>query len=258
MLDGTRINLSLISNAKVNGVGNGLDVVTTPGSVDLTGAVYDYAVARHDTAIDFGVTRTTTVRNLAVANILQGSSALYQDSLGVSAARTNLNLSLVNPGLVLPLSSDNVVITAASAGFLDDTIGLTLTSSALVNDLTNVNLASGTVTVTGLAYDFAKPTVSPTRALGNVRVGATANLVVTNTTISNASFQDKLAVAATSSATGVITVADPAAPIAAGQSGNVVLTAMAPGLLTSTAALGFVSQALAGTGLDNLTSRART
>ena len=81
---------------------------------------------------------------------------------------------------------------------------------------TALALAGQSVAVTGVAYDYAKPTVASTLALGNVRTNTAATLGVANTVITNALYQDSLAVAATTTL-GNVLVASPA-NIAAGQS----------------------------------------
>ena len=89
---------------------------------------------------------------------------------------------------------------------VENSVTLTLGSKALtVSGLADASLAAKSVAVTGAVYDYALASVPTTRALGNIRVGATANLSVGNTTATSADFQDRLAVAATSSATGRLT-----------------------------------------------------
>ena len=121
-----------------------------------------------------------------------------------------------------------------AAGSLAGDLTLAFTSKALAaSGLADVGLTGGTVAVTGFAYDLAQASVASTLSVGNVRKGDTATIAVGNTTITNATYQDALQVAATSSNTGVLTVANPA-NIAAGQSGNVTLTTAKAGSLAGT------------------------
>ena len=254
LLDG-RVNLAFSSTGQVDGVDiEGLSSVSTSGSVDVTGAAYAFAVASHDANVAFGNVRPNATRNLSVSNVLLAATATYQDSLRVVATRSNDRLTLANPADIVAGQSANVVVTATAAGFLTDSINLALTSKAAADGLLDGNLSPGTVAVTGAVYDYALASVPTTRDLGNIRVGASANLAIGNTVVSNAAFQDNLAVAATSSAPGVLTVANPGTAIAAGASGNVVLTAAAAGAINGTdVSLVLQSKALAGTGLDDST-----
>ncbi|GBL30557.1 hypothetical protein EMGBS10_17070 [Opitutia bacterium] len=251
----SRINLSFSSTGQVNGVDiEGLTSESTSGSVDITGVAYDFAVATHDATVAFGNVRPSATRNLSVSNVLLGADAAYQDTLRVVATRSNNRLSLANPADIVAGQSANVVVTATAAGFLTDSISLALTSKAAASGLVDGNLSPGSVAVTGAVYDYALASVPASRDLGNMRVGASANLAIGNTVVSNAAFQDNLAVSATSSVPGVLTVANPATAIAAGSSGNVVLTAVAAGAITGTdVSLVLQSKALTGTDLDDFT-----
>jgi hypothetical protein len=104
--------------------------------------------------------------------------------------------------------------------------------------------------ISGAAYDYASPAYTSSLAIGNVRVGASTNKSVTNTTITNASFQDGLDVTATNGGNSKITVTNPG-KIAAGTSGNIVYTANTAGSLATTSSLGLVSDANGVAGLSN-------
>ena len=91
-------------------------------------------------------------------------------------------------------------MTASAAGSLAATLSLGLVSNANnVADLANVTQAGGAIAVTGAAYDYAQATFGgATVAFGNVRTGATSSVALTNTTYTNAAYQDSLdAVAST-------------------------------------------------------------
>ena len=67
----------------------GLTSVSTSGSVDVTGAAYDFAVASHGTSVAFGNVRPNATRNLSVSNVLLGSVAVRfpQTTLQWNAAK---------------------------------------------------------------------------------------------------------------------------------------------------------------------------
>ncbi|NBO16068.1 MAG: hypothetical protein EBV20_13230, partial [Betaproteobacteria bacterium] len=114
---------------------------------------------------------------------------------------------------------------------------------------------AGSLAVTGVAYDYARGVVAAGQSLGNVRVGATAAVTVTNAVVSAAAFQDALAVGATGGNAKLAFVAP--ADIAAGASGDVGVTVLAAGSLADSLTLAFTSKALAGTGLSDLALAAK-
>ncbi|NBO15892.1 MAG: choice-of-anchor D domain-containing protein, partial [Betaproteobacteria bacterium] len=193
--------------------------------------------------------------NLNIANTTV-TSATYQDSLDVTAATSNAKLTLGTVANIGAGVDRDLVVTAAAAGDLAATLTLNLTSNANgVADLTNAALSAKTVTVTGAAYDFANASVATSLALGNIRVQSAKNLAVTNAVRTAAAYQDDLAVAATSSAPGVLGVTNPA-NVAAGATGNVLLSAVKAGVLDGTSvSLGLTSKALA---ISNLADGATT
>ena len=145
----------------------------------------------------------------------------------------------------------------SAAGALADSVSLGFTSNANgVTGLNNATLAAGTLTVTGAAYDLARATVASALALGNVRVGATADLAVANTVISTAAFQDDLSVAA-AGANAKLAYANPA-NIAAGNTGNVGLTVLAAGSLSDSVTLTLGSKALTVSGLADASLAAKS
>jgi hypothetical protein len=227
------------------------DQALTGGALAVTGGVYDLAQPDHAAALALGNVRVGTQRNLAVTNRLL-TEAAYQDSLAVTATAANVRLGVVAPGSTL-LAGDaaNVVVTAAAAGSLADSLALGFVSNANgVAGLDNASLAAGAVTVTGAAYDLALPSLAATSlTLGNVRVGATGSVALTNAVVSAAGFQDSLDTAVLG-APARLAVATPA-NLLASATGNVVVTAAAAGSLAGSVSLGYVSNANGVTGLAN-------
>ena len=157
-----------------------------------------------------------------------------------------------SPALIAAGATRNVVVTAAKAGLLTDTLTLSLTSKAL----TGTGLADGaattqTVAVSGTAYDFAVASHAATLALGNLRVNtAQRTLAVTNALAANgtAAYQDTLDVTATSS-NARLGVVSGATGIAATAAGDVTVKALTAGSLAGSLTLGLTSKAVAGSGL---------
>ncbi|NBP46231.1 MAG: choice-of-anchor D domain-containing protein, partial [Betaproteobacteria bacterium] len=244
------LTVNLTSNA--NGVAGLSDQALTAGAIAVTGGVYDLAQPTHVAALALGNVRVNALANLAVTNRTL-SDAAYQDSLAVAATAAGTRLTLANPGLVAAGAAGNVGVTAAAAGSLADTLTLGFVSNANgVTGLSNATLTSGTVAVTGAAYDLASPSLaSATLALGKLRVGATGAVALTNVVQTNAGYQDSLD-ASVAASNAKLSVAAPG-NLAAGASGNVVVTAAKAGVLTDTLALGYVSNANGVTGLSNAT-----
>ena len=147
-----------------------------------------------------------------------------RDYWRVTATSTNATLGLANPAAIAAGTSGNVVLTpgAATAGSLNSTLTLAFVSDARgISGLSDLTLASSTVAVTGAAYDLAQPAYSDAAlAFGNVRPNTVRNIAVANAlTGASATYQDKLAVAATRS-NAKLSVANPAADITAGESGK--------------------------------------
>jgi autotransporter-associated beta strand protein len=134
-------------------------------------------------------------------------------------------------------------------------VGLTSDANGITG-LSNSTLTSGSIAITGAAYNFASPTLNTTGpvAFGLFHEGsATGNtqiVSISNTTISNPSFQDSLDVSPTSNNTSVT---GNTTNITAGNSGTITLTAntSTAGSLASTVTLGYVSNANGVAGLSN-------
>ena len=242
---------TLTLTSSCNGISGLSDTPLFAGSVSITGTAYDYAQPTYPnaTTVNFGNVRVGTAGTLQVTNSVR-SNASYQDSLVVSADNGgNSLLSVLNPpGAIVANSSGNVAYTAIGAGNLGATGTLTLTSSCNgISGLSDSTLSAGSFTITGTAYDYAQPSYSNAVNLGNVRVGATGTLQVTNSVRSNPSYQDSLVVSSNNGNNSLLSVLNPAGAIVASGSGNVVYTAMgagdlgAAGILTLTSSCNGIS-----------------
>jgi len=242
------------------------DVRTTGATIAVTGAVYDYAQPSFTNAtFILGNVRigAPLSRELPVTNALR-SPAAYQDSLDLTAVSSNPSVVLSLPGTIAPGASGNLSLNAASltrAGSIDAVISFDFISRAVTGSgLADANLAGGTVNVFGAAYEYARPNVTSTLSLGNIRAGSsvTRNLAVTNVVASDPLFQDNLLVTATSSLT-TLALTNPAS-IAAGASGNIVVapSAAVAGSLNSTLTLALLSDARGLFGLADATLTAQT
>ncbi|GBL30559.1 hypothetical protein EMGBS10_17090 [Opitutia bacterium] len=155
-------------------------------------------------------------------------------------------LAVSSPANLAAGSTGYVGVTAAKAGSLAGVVSVALASNTNgVTGLTGATLTAQSLAVTGAAYDFAGATLaSSSLTLGNIRVGATTNLAVTNTLAANgnAAYQDKLP-----SPLPPPTPASPSStrrtspPAAAG---NVGVTAAVAGSLAGTVNLALTSKAL--------------
>ena len=173
------------------------------------------------------------------------TAAAYQDNLRVAATSADTAvLTVASPTDIAAGATGNVTVSAVAAGVLTGaSVSLDLTSKALTaSGLADGATTSQSVAVTGTAYDYAVANVAASFDLGNVRVGATKTLSVGNATVSNAAYQDKLAVTVTAVGNAALgAVAD--ASIAAGQTGVITYSVNAAGALTGTTTLGFTSTA---------------
>ena len=245
-LDGT-VAVALASNA--NGVLGLTGASLTAQTLTVTGAAYDFATAAVASSLTLNNVRTGTLTNVSVGNVVT-TSAAFQDSLDVAATSSNGKLTLTNPANIAAGASRNLVVNAATAGVLDATLTLALTSNANgVNGLNNAGLTAQTIAVTGAAYDLARPTVATTLAIGNRRVGYAADLNIANATLTSATYQDSLDV--TSATSNAKLTLGSVANIAAGVDRNLVVTAATAGVLDATLTLGLTSNANSVTGLTN-------
>ncbi|NBV56067.1 MAG: choice-of-anchor D domain-containing protein, partial [Verrucomicrobia bacterium] len=259
-LDAT-VALALGSNT--NGV-TGLVGETLAGqSIAVTGAAYDYAVAAvTNRDLDFGNVRKGGVlaaQSLAFANTLV-TDAAFQDQLLVATSANNAKLTATGALVTAGTSADlTVAASTATAGTLADALTVALTSKAAAQGLSDKDLGTLNVVVTGGVYDYAQADFSAAPlAFGNVRKGATGltrTVGVTNTVVTNAAFQDSLDV------TGTVANAKLSASAlvntAAGLTGDVTVTASTAlaGSLADTLNLAFVSNA---NGVAGLTGQSLT
>ena len=205
--------------------------------------------------IDFGNVRPgastlSTTRNFANTVTADGFSEALTGS--VSANGTGFTTAAAGTTGVVTLGLDS---TTAGAKTGSSTVTV---SSVGVGTFANTSLVTGTVALSGSVYDLASATVVTTPlALGDIRRNVTANIGVTNTTVSNATYQDNLNVLATATNAN-LSFANPA-DLAAGISGNVVVTAANVGVLNTTISLGLTSKVLTGvTGLTDAALTAQT
>ena len=194
---GAKVGASAVSIESV-GVGGFANTVLRAGNVALSANVYDLASATLGaTSLTLGNVRVAGTAGFDVTNTVV-TDAAFQDSLDVVATAANGKLTFANPARLAAGATGAVTLTAATAGVLDATVAVGLTSNANgLAGLTNVGLAGQSVAVTGAAYDFAQPTVAATLALGNVRARSAGSLAVTNAVVTDAAFQDSLDVTAT-------------------------------------------------------------
>ena len=137
-----------------------------------------------------GNVRVASTAGFDVTNTVV-TDAAFQDKLDVLATSANGKLTIANPASLAAGTTGAVTLTAATAGVLDATVAVGLTSNANgLAGLTNEGLTGQSVAVTGAAYDYAKPTVAATLALGNVRANTVGSLAVANTLVTSADFQD--------------------------------------------------------------------
>ena len=226
-------------------------VVYGGGNVDLN--LYRLATATAPgTSVSLGIVRvgsnltgSASVTNSASSDgfsellkaTVTGSGTGFTGVVGGASGTVNYSLATTQAGI--QSGSASVVLKSTGAGSYSDT-----------------TLNTTSVALGGTAYDYASPTLNTAGpvAFGNVHVGAanpTANLSITNTTITNASYQDKLnASAATDNlkVTGNSFTAQ-----TAGTTGSLTLTAgtATAGSLASTVTLGYVSNANGVSGLSN-------
>ena len=226
-IDNALLHQVVVKSAGVTGV-NLVRVATTTGTLPAT--------------IDFGNVRPgastlSTTRNFANTTTADGFSEALTGS--VSANGTGFTTAAAGTTGTVTLALDSLTA-GAKTGNANVAV-----SSVGVGTFANTSLVTGTVALSGSVYDLANATVVTTPlALGDIRRNVTANIGVTNTTVSNATYQDNLNVLATATNAN-LSFANPA-DLAAGNSGNVVVTAANVGVLNTTISLGLTSKVLSG------------
>ncbi len=230
------------------------NVTAGSGVVDL--ALYRLATGSTSSTLGLGNAHVggTLSGNFSVSN--SAASDGFSEKLNASAGSTTGDVSGTS-GSVSQLAAGSgstglgVALSTATAGARSGAVTVSFVSDGTgTSGYGTTSNGSQVVTVSGNAYDYASPSYTNSLAMGNVRVGASANRAVTNTTITNASYQDSLDVVATNGGNTKLTVGNPA-NITAGNSGNVTYTANAAGSLATTSSLGFTSNANGVSGLSN-------
>ncbi|MEI6607869.1 MAG: autotransporter-associated beta strand repeat-containing protein, partial [Verrucomicrobiota bacterium] len=212
-------------------------VVYNSGSVDLN--VYRLAAA----------TAPATSKNLG--NVRVGTSLTGSDSVTHSASGDGfselLKASVTGDGTGFTgvaggaNGTVNYSITTSTAGAKSGSASVELKSTG-TGSYGDTTLSTTTVALSGTAYDYASPTLNTAGPVdfGNVHVGATqptGNVSITNTTLSNASYQDSLNAGATTN-NGKVT-GNSFTSQTAGTTGSLTLTAdtTSVGSLASTVTL---------------------
>ena len=121
-------------------------------------------------------------------------------SLSPSAALTGFTPQSGGPLALGGGSATSGTFTAATAGSYSFTPSVASATNATIGNTAGAPVQQSATPVTVGAYDYAQPSYTAGAvAFGNVRVGATAtgSLAISNTTVTNPSYQDNLNVAAT-------------------------------------------------------------
>jgi autotransporter-associated beta strand protein len=235
-IDNALLHQVVVKNAGVTSV-NLVRVATTTGTLPAT---VDLGNVRP------GANTLATTRNFANTATADGFSEALTAT--VSANGTGFTSAAAGTTGVVTLSLD-----ATTAGAKSGNASVTV-SSVGVGTFSNTSLVSGTVALSGTVYDYATATLAATTAsFGNVRTGASQDVALTNTVLTggNATYQDDLQVSGAKTSANV-GLSSPTL-LAAGNSGNVTISAAKAGALTDTVSLTLTSKAQSGlTGLTNL------
>ena len=229
--------------------GQTLKVVTnfdnvTPQTISVTGAAYDYAnplVSPNPVTIGNVHVGTSANQALSIANATI-TNASFQEGLNASVSGTTGGVTS-NGATITNLAAGAAPSNAISVGINTGTAGnksglatIALASNGTIDGLSNTNLTSQQVTVTGAAYDYANASVTSTPiAFGNVHVNDTVvqkAVTIANNTITNAAYQEGLNAGFGSIGSGITTNGGSITNLAASGSNN---TALKVGIDTSTA-----------------------
>ena len=277
--------LNLIDNANANGQGiagaGSYRIFTQSGTAGSSFATINNIAGFHakvDTSVsgsvfldNYQIASANTLTNVAFGNyrngssptanrtLTNGASSTFGEGLSVSAGNTGDATVSGVPGSLIA-GGGNAILTigaTAGAGVKTGTVVLTQASSGTgTSGYSTTALSGQTINVTGTAYDKASPTLNTAGPVdfGIVHAGATnptGNVSITNTTISNASYQDSLDAGATSD--NVKVTGNTFTAQTAGTTGSLTLTANASsaGSLVSTVTLSYVSNANGVSGLSN-------
>ena len=178
----------------------------TSNQLDLVYATTatSYSLAATATNLNMRVNGSNTI-TAAIANT-GGNLADTLNFTGLTLSPTG-GLSGLNPTSGGPLalgggSATSGTFTAATAGSYSFTASVASATNATIGNTPNAPVLTSTTPVTVGVYDYAHPSYTAgVVSFGNVRVGGTAteSLAISNSTVTSASFQDNLNVAATTS-----------------------------------------------------------
>ncbi|NCA02831.1 MAG: choice-of-anchor D domain-containing protein, partial [Sphingomonadaceae bacterium] len=158
---GAKVGASTVSIESV-GVGGFANTVLRAGTVALSANVYDLASATLGaTSLTLGNVRVAGTAGFDVTNTVV-TDAAFQDSLDVVATAANGKLTFANPARLAAGATGTVTLTAATAGVLDASVAVGLTSNANgLAGLTNVavtapgNILAGQTRSVGVAIGDA-------------------------------------------------------------------------------------------------------
>ena len=184
---------------------------------------------------------------------VQTSSGITVDAPTFGSTTLDQYYHTIKPG---GSATENYTISAGTAGSI---AGQTI---KVVSNFDNV--AAQTIALSGAAYDLANPNTaaSPVK-VGNVHVGSTASqtLAISNTTISNAAFQEGLNASVSGTTGSAITSGGPIVNLGAGAVSNAIsvgLNATTAGAINGTATLALASNGATTSGLGTTTLAPQT
>jgi autotransporter-associated beta strand protein len=187
------------------------DPNATNNPITISGVVnvYNLAAAAESQTVDIGALRAGTAKSAPV--LITNTApvdAIYSETLATAGFNSTAS-GFTAAGAVTGIgggSSDGGTLAVGlgptlAAGHQSGNTTLSLNSTEVNGSGLGITaIGAQAITITGDVYDYAQANGSAgTLALGNVRVGAaapSANLALSNTTISNAAYQDNLTAAA--------------------------------------------------------------
>ena len=208
-IDNALLHQEIVTTAGVTGV-NLVRVATTTGTLPTT---VNYAATRptaaaFSTNLDFANTATADGFSEALVATVSANGTGFTSAAAGTTGTVTLGLDSLTAGA----KSGSAIVTVSSVG---------------VGGFANTSLVTGTVALSGSVYDYATATIADTVLdFGNVHAGATGvtrNLSVTNTKVTDATYQDNLSATATAAAAGLSV--NTLSALAADTTGNLVFTA---------------------------------
>jgi hypothetical protein len=243
---------------------------------DVTGAGQILASGNVAQALGGNVTGgTTATPTMTFGNVHVGSSTTQDytiENTGTSgpSLRGAIQTS-VNGGNLTSAALSGAGVTASNWGPVQTSnatsdLGVTYaptSAGALSGQAVHIannfdNVASQTLSIAGAAYDYANPTIGSTQPInvGNYHVGATVTqqaVSLTNTTITNAAFQEGLNASIGGATTGVTTNGGSLTNLAAGSTDSsslkVGISTATAGAISGTATLSLASTGVTTSGL---------